>query len=160
MTGATGTGNRVRLEGSTFIKPLPWRFTDDILSPDAVKKVHEASLAVLERTGVKMTSKTWLQHMADAGCRVDFDEERVWFAPEFVEEKVRLAPSEFLLAARDPNLDIRVGTGQTYLSTDGCQRDFLDWQTQERRRGRKAESFVRRPACPRRGRGADRAGGR
>lgn len=137
MTGAQGTGNRARLESSTFITPLPWRFTDDILSPEAVKKVHEASLEVLERTGVKMTSKTWLKNLADAGCRVDFEDERVWFAPEFVEEKIKLAPSEFLLGARDPNLDFQVGIGQTYLSTDGCQPDILDWKTQERRRGRK-----------------------
>lgn len=137
MTGTAGTGER--LPESTHITPLPWRFTNDVLSPDAVKKVHEASLSVLERTGVKMTSKTWLQHMADAGCRVDFEEERVWFDPSFVEEKVKLAPSQYLLAARDPNLDFVVGTGQTYLSTDGCQPDILDWQSKERRRGQKAD---------------------
>ena len=137
MTGSTETAARSRMPGSTRITPLPWRSTTELLSPDAVKKVHEASLRVLEHTGVKMTSKIWLQHMADAGCKVDFDEERVWFDPTFVEEKVKLAPSQFLLAARDPALDLRMGSERTYLSTDGCQPDILDWGATERRRGNK-----------------------
>lgn len=139
MTGSIDTEGRTRLAESTFIRSLPWRFQVDVLPPEALSKVHDNSLAILERVGVKMSSRAWLERMADAGCRVDFDAEHVWFPPELVEEKIKLAPASFGLAARDPGLDLQVGSGRSYLSTDGCVPDVVDVATDTRRKGTKRD---------------------
>lgn len=139
MGGSISADARTRLPESTYIRHLPWSYQVDILAPEAVSKIHEASLKVLEHTGVAVTSKIWLQHMADSGASVDFEEQRVRLTPDFVEAKIKLAPPSFLLAARDPNLDLQIGAGNMYLSTDGCQPDIIDLDTGKRRRGTKTD---------------------
>jgi trimethylamine--corrinoid protein Co-methyltransferase len=139
MTAEVGAGARTRLDGSTYLRPLPWKHAVEVLPPEAIVKLHDNTLAILEQVGVKMGSKAWLERMADSGARVDFAEERVWFPPGLVEEKIKMAPATFELAARDPALDLRIGSGNVYLSTDGCVPDVLDLATGERRKGTKRD---------------------
>lgn len=47
--------------------------------------------------------------LAEAGARVDPDSERVRFDPDFIEEKITTAPSEFTLHARNPERNLRMG---------------------------------------------------
>jgi len=47
--------------------------------------------------------------LSEAGARVDPDSERVRFDPEFIEEKISTAPSEFTIHARNPERDIHMG---------------------------------------------------
>ncbi|HSM43749.1 MAG TPA: trimethylamine methyltransferase family protein, partial [Acidimicrobiia bacterium] len=47
--------------------------------------------------------------LAAAGARVDPNSERVRFDPEFIEEKISTAPSEFTIHARNPERNIHMG---------------------------------------------------
>jgi hypothetical protein len=47
---------------------------------------------VLEQTGVSITNKRLLRVMADPGQKLDFDEMRIRFDPDFVEQQRKKAP--------------------------------------------------------------------
>ena len=53
-----------------------------------MERLHQAALAVLERTGLRIHGEFLLKALADAGCKVDFGRHRVWFRPELVESQV------------------------------------------------------------------------
>jgi len=117
-----------RIRSSPFVRRY------EVAPPEVIEKLHDATLRVLERTGVRIGSERVQGRLADAGANVDFDNGRVRFAPEFVEEKLALAPGAFFEAARDPECDLQVGSGRGYLGMDGCPSDILDLDTGERRR--------------------------
>jgi trimethylamine--corrinoid protein Co-methyltransferase len=105
----------------------------DVLSEADVERVHEATLTVLERVGLRISSARILEALAEAGAKVDLETEIVRFPAAMVEEAVALAPSTFLLAARDPALDLRIGEGNGYLTLDGCAAEVVDRDTGDRR---------------------------
>lgn len=53
-----------------------------------LEHLHQATLTVLERTGLKLRGRFLLEALADAGCRVDFEQERAWFRPDVVERQI------------------------------------------------------------------------
>jgi trimethylamine--corrinoid protein Co-methyltransferase len=107
--------------------------TFKLLSPEQEKKVHESCLRILERTGVSTTNKRLLNVMADHGQQVDFDEMRIRFDPNFVEQQRAKAPRAYTLHARDAQNDLPLGGDRGWLSTDGCPAHVLDIWTGQRR---------------------------
>jgi len=85
------------------LKPLP------ILSPEAEEKVHRASMKMLRDHGVVFEEPRALDMFRKAGVRVDDPAQRVYMPPEFVEEQIRKAPSQFTLHARQPANDVVIG---------------------------------------------------
>jgi trimethylamine--corrinoid protein Co-methyltransferase len=85
------------------VKPVP------ILPPEAEEQIHRASMRILLEHGVVFEDDRALDLFLQAGLRVERSEQRVFLPPEFVEEQVRTAPSEFTLHARDPNNDVIIG---------------------------------------------------
>jgi len=124
---------------STWIRSLPWNFTVDVLSPDDLTKLHDNSLAILDKVGIAVKWAPAIDALADAGARVDRDANRVFFPPGLIEKQLALAPSSFLLAARDSALDLHIGGGHGYLATDGCVADIVDIDTGTRRRSTKQD---------------------
>ena len=45
----------------------------DILSPEDVQRIHEASLEIIEKTGVRFPSQRALKIWEENGAQVDFD---------------------------------------------------------------------------------------
>jgi len=109
------------------------RFQIDVLSEGELEQVHRATLAVLERVGVQITSERILRELAAAGAGVDLETSRARFPSTMVEEAIALAPSSYVLAARDPALDLAIGAGNGYLSLDGCAAEIVDLDTGRRR---------------------------
>jgi trimethylamine--corrinoid protein Co-methyltransferase len=106
---------------------------------ETIEKIHAATLHILEHTGVHIGSERILKRLADAGVTVDFENGRARFTPEFVEARLAEAPSHFLAAARDPECDLDIGGGRSYMATDGCPADLYDLDTGERRRTTKED---------------------
>ncbi len=69
--------------------------------------IHEATLLVLENTGVVFGYEPALEILAKAGCEIDG--QRVYFPSKLVEEQVAKAPSEFTLYARNPEKNVLIG---------------------------------------------------
>ncbi|MCJ7832270.1 MAG: trimethylamine methyltransferase family protein, partial [Actinobacteria bacterium] len=88
------------------ITPFPQKYELPIYAPEDLDKVHQASLDILERAGISTNSKRLMEIMADNGQRVDFEKERIYFDPQYVEKMIDLAPREFTLGARNPANDL------------------------------------------------------
>ncbi|MCR9258010.1 MAG: trimethylamine methyltransferase family protein [Alphaproteobacteria bacterium] len=81
----------------------------EVLSADQVEDIHNASLTILARQGIRMLNAEARRVLKDAGCRVDEGTLTVFFDPDFVMEKVALAPSEFVIHGATAERDVRIG---------------------------------------------------
>lgn len=70
-------------------------------------KIHQATLDILEKTGMVFKYEGAVAVLADAGCKVDGN--RVYFPEKLVEEQIRKAPSKFTLYARNPDKNVVIG---------------------------------------------------
>ncbi|MCU0917864.1 MAG: trimethylamine methyltransferase family protein [Planctomycetes bacterium] len=59
-----------------------------VVEPEQMERLHQGTLRVLERTGLRIQGEFLLRALADAGCRVDFAARRAWFKPDLVERQV------------------------------------------------------------------------
>jgi len=104
-----------------------------MLSEEDVRLVHEASLEILEKTGVLYENKTALDVLEAAGQKVDRDKGVAWIKPDLVERCIRSAPRRFVLASRDGRNDAVIDGEQMHHMTDGQASFTLDETTGERR---------------------------
>lgn len=108
----------------------------EILSEDDVQRVHEATLAVIENTGVRFPSARALDIWEEHGAAVDRDSHTVKAPAELIETALRKAPPEYVLAARAQDQDLPLDGNHVYVGTDGCGVEVIDLYTGERRSSR------------------------
>jgi len=82
-----------------------------VLTAEQVRRVHEASLAVLEQVGVEVPHAETLGRFADAGAAVDAGARRVRIGPELVSRCLEQAGKEFAIYGRDPAKVAAFGRG-------------------------------------------------
>jgi trimethylamine--corrinoid protein Co-methyltransferase len=104
-----------------------------VLSDEEKDQIHERTLNVLERTGVRVETVKGRQILGDAGAQVDPNTHIVRFPRALVEEALQLAPKKFSLGARRPGCDLEMNAGNCTLSADGEGMFVGDWETGERR---------------------------
>ncbi len=110
----------------------------EILPDDKLDVIHQATLAVLEETGVQMESVWALGFLARNGCRVDRQSMRVRFPPELVEACLAHAPRSFLSRAPAPANDLLMASNTIYFSHSSGMKT-VDLGTFEPRPPSKAE---------------------
>jgi trimethylamine:corrinoid methyltransferase-like protein len=101
------------------------------LSQDELKAIHNASLQVLEKTGIKVMSKKALDVLQEAGATVDYEKKRATIPANVVEEAVKRAPKTIKYCARNPKYDLMLDKKGVHFTTDGYApfiRDFTSWQ--------------------------------
>ena len=99
---------------------------------DACWQVHEATLALLEETGVDMPWEPARALLAGAGARVDG--ERVRLPAALVGEALAAAPRRFTVASRDPAATgLEVADGQSWFGTGPDCAYVCDPDSGERR---------------------------
>ncbi len=106
----------------------------EILTPDDVQQIHEATLEIIEKTGVRFPSKNALKIWEKHGAKVDHETMVVKVPAELVEEAIKLCPPDYVLAARDETQDLPLDGNHVYVGTDGCGVQILDIHTDELRR--------------------------
>jgi len=104
-----------------------------VLSKDERTQVHERTLDVMARTGVRVDTAQGRRFLKDAGAEVDENTHIVRFPRALVEESLRLAPKEFMLGARRPGWDLIMNGGDCTLLMDGEAMFVLDSESGERR---------------------------
>lgn len=95
----------------------------EFLSHDQIKKIHSASLKILEDVGVVVYEDSFLKFLADSGVNVDFDKKRVRISPSLVMECVKKTPKRVTLYARDPKYDVELDDGKNCVK----QHTICDW---------------------------------
>ena len=103
----------------------------EILSQSDLEKIHEATLNIIENTGVRFPSKMALDIWKKNGAEVDEDTKVVKVKGEVIEEALKLGKPEYTLAARDPHQDLMLDDNHVYLGTDGCGVQVKDLHSGE-----------------------------
>ena len=104
-----------------------------VLTDAQISEVHEKSLAVLARTGMRVDSERARGILEAAGARVDHADRRVRFPRSLVEASLAAAPRRFSLGGRRECFELRMNAGECTLMPDGETTMFYDPVTGERR---------------------------
>jgi len=91
-----------------------------------VLRIHEASLEILEETGLLVRNEKARYRFQENGCMVDHATEIVKFPPAVIEEFRKLAPPTFTLHGRDPKFDITVPRLTPAITTASSAPDIVD----------------------------------
>ena len=81
----------------------------EIVSADELESIHTASLRVLQEIGMDFLDAGARDLLKAAGASVEADSQRVRFDPELVTERIRTAPSTFVLHSWNPARDLHMG---------------------------------------------------
>ncbi len=98
----------------------------EILSPLEVKKIHDATLWIIEKVGIRFPSKRALEIWAAHGADIDLGKMVVRAKPELIEKALTTCPPIYLLAARDFNQELVLDGNHVYVGTDGCGVEVVD----------------------------------
>jgi trimethylamine--corrinoid protein Co-methyltransferase len=104
-----------------------------VLSKDERSQVHERTLRILSKTGVRVDTAQGRRFLEEAGADVDEDTHIVRFPRELVESSLESAPKNFMLGARRPGWDLHMNSGACTMLIDGEAMFVLDRKTGERR---------------------------
>ena len=77
------------------------------LDEEQIRRIDDASMAILEGVGVIFRDPTALQQWKQAGAKVE--DERVYFDRAHIRELIASIPSEIIYHARDPKKSVRIG---------------------------------------------------
>jgi trimethylamine---corrinoid protein Co-methyltransferase len=105
----------------------------EILTPQEVKKIHDATLWIIEKVGIRFPSKRALELWAAHGAEVDTEKMVVRAKAELIEQALKSCPPIYPLAARDPQQDLALDGNHVYVGTDGCGVEVIDIRTGQRR---------------------------
>jgi trimethylamine--corrinoid protein Co-methyltransferase len=110
------------------------------LSDQDVEQIHQATLTVLNETGVRFPCRKALQIFAAAGARVDFKSQTVRIQPDLLMQNLAHAPRHFTMGSRgDQTLDVVLDGRKTYCGTAGTGTQTIDPATGQRRPSTKSD---------------------
>ncbi|MEE9219556.1 MAG: trimethylamine methyltransferase family protein [Acidobacteriota bacterium] len=104
-----------------------------ILEREAILRLRQAAFDLLEQVGVRFDSSEAERVFLEAGQKLDVATRTVRLAPELVERCLAQLPRNVLLAARDPERDVILGSGGVHTCLDGQGTFTLDSETGQRR---------------------------
>jgi len=135
-------GRPARTAGSVTQRPwslveMPYR-PIEVLGADQLEAIHETALTVLEEIGMRVLEPKARALYREAGASVEESELRVRFDRAMIAELVAKAPSEFTLAARNPERDLKVGGKSVVFASVGGPAYVMD-RDKGRRTGTYAE---------------------
>ena len=122
------------------INPITPRLRWDVLSPDELQRIHEATLQVMEQVGIRFPSARALDVLEAGGCRVDRARQVVRLPRAVVMDAVAQAPRAYTLCGRDPDADLLIDGRHCYLSNDASGVFVHDHRTGEKRPSTKQDA--------------------
>jgi len=95
--------------------------------------IHNATLEILERTGVVFKHSEALKLFEDAGANVDKKSQRVFVPSYLIKEAIKKAPSRFTWYARNPKKDIKIEDDMVHFGPVCTPIFVYDLETNQRR---------------------------
>ena len=105
-----------------------------VLRIEDIRRIHKATLEIVETIGVKFPSPRALDIWEAHGARVDRGTQVVKIPAALLESALSSAPPVFTLAARDSLQDLPLDGNHVYAGTDGCGFEIIDIETGAKRR--------------------------
>ena len=101
------------------------------LSPEQIETVHEASIKILEKTGITYEQglEDTIQMLEDNGAAIDRDRKNITFPRDMIIEQVAKAPEKVILYGQDPKNDLHLTENRVHLGTGGAAIKILDPDT-------------------------------
>ncbi len=110
-----------------------------MLSGEQVKRVHEASLEILDQVGLLVRNQKARKRFAEHGCRIDEDSRIVRLPPAVVEEFRAAIPPKFTYRGRDPACDRTVPDDAPVIATASSAPNIIDPVSGAERRATSAD---------------------
>jgi trimethylamine--corrinoid protein Co-methyltransferase len=104
-----------------------------VLQDAEIETIHEQTLEILGKTGIRVMLKKLRSLLAEQGCQVDESSKIVKFPPAVVEAWVKKAPSEFVVAGADPEVGFKISPDSRVWAGLGTAFRMLDVATGEHR---------------------------
>ncbi|MBC8335187.1 MAG: trimethylamine methyltransferase family protein [Anaerolineales bacterium] len=116
-----------------IIEPIKTPYKLNFLDDKQLTNLQEATLNILEKTGVQFPSEKALAIFADHGADVDRDSQVVKISRDLVFKAMTTVPRYFTLGARNPEFDLELQDGVSFFTNDGCGHEVIDFKTGQRR---------------------------
>ncbi|MEW6567304.1 MAG: trimethylamine methyltransferase family protein [Chloroflexota bacterium] len=108
----------------------------ELLTPEQVGRVHEASLEILEQVGLLVRNEKARAIFARHGCRVDSETQIVHFPRAVVEAFRSSIPPRFTFRGQDPDFDRTLPDDSPVIVTGSSAPNIVDPVTGHERRAR------------------------
>jgi len=95
------------------------------LTDQAMTRIHQAALDVLERVGMAEATPTVRDLALEKGCKLD-DSGRLTFPRALIEDTIAGACRNFVLCGQKPEHDVEARAGQLHFATGGAAVKMLD----------------------------------
>ncbi len=116
-----------------LLQPITPAYHLRILDDAQLEQMKSATLKILEEIGVHCPSEKALKIYAEHGANVDFKTQIVKIRPQLVLESLSHAPRFYTMGARSLAYDLKLDGSCTYMATDGCGVEAIDFVTRQRR---------------------------
>ena len=104
-----------------------------VLSEEEILRIHKDSIRILEEVGIRFPSGTALALLEHKGARVDWDKQIAFIPETLVKAALSTAPKQFVMGARNPEMDLALPSSCSIYNMDGCGVNTLDFNTGVRR---------------------------
>ena len=121
------------------LTPIVTNYKVQFLSDEKLDQLQEATLHVLENTGVRFPSEKALAIFEAHGANINRDTSIVKIPRDLVLKAMSSVPRYFYLGARDPSAMFSLQEGHTYITVDGCGVETIDLVTGLPRPSNKAD---------------------
>jgi trimethylamine---corrinoid protein Co-methyltransferase len=111
----------------------------EVITPEQIERVHEASLEILENTGMLVRNQKARQVFARHGCLIETGSELVKFPRVIVEEFQAVFPPTFTFRGRDPAFDRTIPGDGPLIVTGSSAPNLIDPVTRCERRSTSAD---------------------
>ena len=105
-----------------------------ILTDEQITRIHNASLHILERTGVAVPHEKMLSLFEEAGATVDKNTQRVSIPAELVMSLLEKSTKQYILYGRDKAKTAEFGYGKHNFNSSAGQALWIDELGKDRRR--------------------------
>ncbi|HEX7594643.1 MAG TPA: trimethylamine methyltransferase family protein [Anaerolineae bacterium] len=105
-----------------------------LLTDEQVKRIHDASLDILENVGLLVRNERAKEIFKQHGCALNAETEIVKFPRAVVEELAKTIPPTFTFGARDPQYDRTLPNDRPVIVTGSSAPNMLDPVTGKERR--------------------------
>ncbi|MEH0021411.1 MAG: trimethylamine methyltransferase family protein [Desulfobacter sp.] len=101
----------------------------NILTQDKIAQLHEASMVLLEKVGMRVGGERGIQLLSDAGCHVD-ENNMVKIPRSMVDSALKTVPKTLNLYNRDGELTMTIDrSNQVFFGTHADQLEYVDPDT-------------------------------
>jgi len=107
--GGRGAERSRKPSGAKYLNLVNNLARTELLSPEALDDIHEASLTILEEIGMDIILPEARERMKAAGAVITPGTERVRFDRGLITELIASVPSTFTLHARNPLRNVQIG---------------------------------------------------